>query len=112
MKGRLLLLCIAVAGMAGLVSCRTAPKKNPSAEDKPAAAAAPLQIAGEILHVNPTYQYVVIRCAVLPSGVEEAKVYREQTGVGRVRLTGPAHPPFVIADIVDGSPRVGDRVGK
>jgi hypothetical protein len=100
-------LSIGFAMLTLLVSCQT-----PLSEDakKSVKEKEPMPLAGEVVRVNHEYQYAVLRCAVLPSGVEEAIVYRGDVMVGHVKLTGPVHPPYIVADVLDGKLRIGDRV--
>jgi hypothetical protein len=89
-----------------LVSCAT-----PRGEaDKGKAPPPPPAIAGEIIHVDNAFGFVILRCAVLPSTEKEAKVVRDDKIVGRLGITGPIRPPFMAADILEGTPQIGDRV--
>ena len=89
-----------------LAGCRT-----PSA---PRASAAPpppvLLTVGHVLHVNAPRGYAVLQCGSLPSPGEEARVFRGEQPVARLRISGPNRPPFVTADILDGQPLEGDAV--
>jgi hypothetical protein len=90
-----------------LASCATPRNK---AEKEKAPPPPPPPVAAEIIHVDPDFGFAILRCAVLPSAEKEAKVYRGDEIVGRLGLTGPVRPPFAAADILDGSPQIGDRV--
>ncbi len=65
-------------------------------------------VVGRVLRVSPEHGYVVLQCASLPLTGEEAKVYRDEQGVGRLRISGPINMPFAIADILEGTPEAGD----
>ena len=65
---------------------------------------------GSVIRVNPSYGYVVVKCASLPSLGEEATVYQDREAKGRLRINGPMRVPFVIADVLDGSVSTGDTV--
>lgn len=65
---------------------------------------------GVVVRVNAAHAYAVVRCASLPFDGEEATVYRDDRIAGRLRFTGPAKPPFAVADVVDGAPEAGDSV--
>jgi hypothetical protein len=67
-------------------------------------------IIGRVLHVNTNYNYVILQCGSLPSTAEEAKVYREDAVVARLKISGFDRFPFVAADVIDGRPRKGDVV--
>jgi hypothetical protein len=106
-----LLVLVAAAGAGFLAACRTVPTlPAPAAEATPTPAAKPRPVfAGEVVQIGDD-GYVVLRCAVLPSEGEEAKVYRGDEVVARLRISGPAYPPFIAADVIEGRPRPGDRI--
>ena len=101
----------AILLLALLVSCRT-PRPPPHVVTGPApsCAAAERPFRGEVVLVNERLRYLIVRSTLLPSGPVEAKVFRGTNEVGRVRITGPARPPLVAADLLRGQPQVGDRV--
>ena len=66
--------------------------------------------SGTVIRVNDEFRYVVMQCAILPSVGEEAKVVRDGKAVGRVKVSGPTHPPFTVADILEGTVKTGDGV--
>jgi hypothetical protein len=87
--------------------CRTAP---PQARVPPVEPPPVLLTIGHVLHVNAPRGYVVVQCGSLPSLGEEAKVFRGEQAVARLRISGPSQPPFVTADVLDGEPQAGDTV--
>ena len=99
-----------VAGILGLAlaaagGCRSPRPESPPAPPPPAA----IGPRGEVIRVNEQHRYVVLRCEVLPSGPEQATLYRNGRPVGRILVNGPARPPFAIADVLEGKPQPGDR---
>ena len=89
-------------------------KKTPSAPPAPAATNAPARAVqtawAEIAYVNAAQGYVVLRAKVLQSAAGEATVWRGTNEVARLRVGGPARPPWLTADIVSGHPQPRDRV--
>ena len=65
---------------------------------------------GRVLHVNTNYSYVVLQCGSLPSPGEEAKVFRGDAVVARLKINSCDRFPFVAADVIEGAPREGDSV--
>jgi hypothetical protein len=98
-----------MVGLAILLSggCRTPPPGSPATTVPPPPV---LLTVGRVLNVNAARGYVVVECGSLPSPGEEAKVFRSDEVVARLRISGPSRPPFVTADIVDGQPQPGDTV--
>ncbi len=66
--------------------------------------------SGTVIRVNDEFRYVVLQCTILPSIGEEAKVVRDTRTVGRVKVSGPTHLPFTVADILEGTVKAGDEV--
>jgi hypothetical protein len=100
-----------------LVSCGTpARRKAPDAGDAAGSAPAPpppaeaLAFKGEVVRANLADGYVIVKCAFLPSAGGTYTVFRGFHRVASIRFTGNARRPFAAADIVDGTPRAGDRV--
>ena len=100
-----LLAILALTGCHGLKSKTSA---------QPAATNAPprvLQTAwAEVAYVNVAQGYVVLRAKVLQSAAGEATVWRGTNEVARLRVGGPARPPWLTADILSGHPQPRDRV--
>lgn len=64
----------------------------------------------EIAYVNKAQGYVVLRAKVLQSATGEATVWRGTNEVARLKVDGPARPPWLTADILSGNPQIRDRV--
>ena len=67
---------------------------------------------GRVTQINAKYQYVVVdfgRCRVPPPG-SRLVAYRRDQPVATLRLTESARGHFVVADILDGDPRIGDEI--
>jgi len=113
---RVWLRAVPVLLLAGaLVGCHTlSAKKAPGTPPAPAATnapARPVQTAwAEIAYVNVAQGYVVLHAKVLQSAAGEATVWRGTNEVARLRVGGPARPPWLTADIVSGHPQPRDRV--
>jgi hypothetical protein len=88
--------------------CRTPPVAP--VPDTADAAPPVLMTVGHVLRVNAARGYVVVECGSLPSPGEEARVFRGEQAVARLKLSGPRRPPFVTGDIVEGQPETGDTV--
>jgi hypothetical protein len=124
------LLCtLAIAG------CATAKKESPSAKTKPEAAAkkpdstwlswlkfpkktppppsaTPIDWAGVIRLVNEEERFVLIQAQGV-KGVIAGEKYlciRDAAETGVLRMTELKNPPFLIADVLSGDPRAGDKV--
>ena len=83
------------------------PKKTP-----PPPSATPIDWAGVIRLVNEDERFVLIQ-AQGASGVIADEKYlciRDAAETGVLRMTALKNPPFVIADILSGDPRIGDKV--
>ena len=104
----MLLLLLALAG------CRSPALKPPVLLTHPRPVVAPerpVQSAwAEIAYVNEAQGYVVLRAKVLQNTVGEATVRRGTNEVARLRVGGPARPPWLTADILSGHPQPRDRV--
>lgn len=64
----------------------------------------------EVAYVNEAQGYVVLRAKVLQNAMGAATVRRGTNEVARLRIGGPARPPWLTADIVSGHPQPRDRV--
>ena len=69
-----------------------------------------IPFSGTVIRVNDEFRYAVVQCTILPSIGEEAKVVRDGKTVGCVKVSGPTHPPFTVADILEGTVKTGDGV--
>jgi len=116
---RVWLRAVPVLLLAGtLMGCHVLHAKKtpgaPPAPPAPAATNAPpraVQTAwAEIAYVNVAQGYVVLHAKVLQSAAGEATVWRGTNEVARLRVGGPARPPWLTADIVSGHPQPRDRV--
>ncbi|NBR49332.1 hypothetical protein EBU02_10905 [bacterium] len=124
-----ILIVLAMAG------CATPKKDSPEAKPKPEAAAkkvpiswpswlkfpkktppppsaTPIDWAGVIRLVNEDDRFVLIQAQGV-KGVIAGEKYlciRDSAETGVLRMTALKNPPFLIADILSGDPRAGDRV--
>lgn len=73
------------------------------------AALAGSRATGQVIHVNDRGRFVTAECAVLPSPGEEARVFRKNLVVGRIRFTPPVRFPYMTADVLEGRVAAGDR---
>ncbi len=110
----LFLGCMAMACLLlpAVTGCRTPDAAGPEAVvATPAVGVATNEImVGRIAQVNRRYNYVIIKCESLPVTGEDAVVYHKDKPVGKLHISGPARPPFVAADILDGRPQKEDAV--
>lgn len=101
-------LAIVLWALAAAAGCSSAPaRRDGAAGSDPAAVRG---MVGRVVRVNPDLGYVIVRGRDLPSGGEEAKVFRQERQVGVVRFAGPVEHDWAAPDIVNGDPRPGDRV--
>lgn len=114
--GRLAILVVS-AGI--VVSCRSLPglkkKQDEQTEAAPAeAAAAPMTLpVGSVHLVDPSGGFVLIRSSrglALEPGTTLDLLGDGGDPVGQVRVSPARKGPFLTADIVSGTPRVGQRV--
>ena len=85
-----------------------APVRSPAAETNRVVL---VELAiGRVMHVNTNYSYVILQCGSLPSPGEEARVFRGDAVVARLKINGCDRFPFVAADVIEGEPREGDSV--
>lgn len=111
MKSRM--LGIVWLGWLILAAGCASPRPPAASVDVPAGAQTDLPkvpFSGTVIRVNDEFRYAVVQCAILPSVGEEAKVVRDGKAVGRVKVSGPTHPPFTVADILEGTVKTGDGV--
>lgn len=101
---RAAMLAILGALLAG--GCATPPTRPPAPQ--PAAATTP-GAYGQVIHVNERDRFCTVECAVLPSPGEEARVFRKNVVVGRIRFTPPVRFPYMTADVLEGGVAAGDR---
>jgi starvation-inducible outer membrane lipoprotein len=98
------------------VACQQITQAKPEARQagvsSPFIRATGLELGGKVIRVNREQRYIVAECAVLPNSSEEARVFRGEHEVGRVRFSGPFSSPYAVADVVEGQPVVGDRIRK
>ena len=97
------------------IGCHSAKVPQPAAPTSPSATKAPAPpkpiIAwAEVASVNAVDRYVVLHAKGLISVSGEATVWRGTNEVARLRVSGPARPAWLTADILSGHPQPGDRV--
>lgn len=63
---------------------------------------------GRVITVNLDARYLVVECAVLPKEGEELTLSRENSRSGRVRINRHISGNVAAADILEGSPAIGD----
>jgi len=91
------------AGLALMTSgCRA-----PEPEGRPPEAGPPAFV-GRVVRVNQAERFVIVQCERLPSAGEALKLYRGKEPAGAIRADGPFRYPFVVADVLEGTPRRGD----
>ena len=109
MFGGLLLSMVFFSG------CHSAKVPQPAAPTSTSATNAPAPpkpiIAwAAVASVNAVDNYVVLHAKGLISVSGEATVWRGTNEVARLRVSGPARPAWLTADILSGHPQPGDRV--
>jgi hypothetical protein len=84
----------------------------PKKKSPPAPVASPVDWAGEIRMVNVAENFVLVESHSAASAVpgEKYTAIRDGRETGVVRMTPLRNPPFLIADIVSGSPNPGDKI--
>lgn len=63
---------------------------------------------GRIVRADPTLDYVILECAVLPDQGETFTVYRNGKTIGTVMTSRHRSGRYVAAEILGGRPLVGD----
>ena len=88
-------------------SSRAGPPATPQAPVAPANTA----LAGEVASVNPVARFVVLSFPVspMPAPDQQLNLYRRGAKVAEVKVTGRQRDKNIIADIVTGTPEVGDE---
>jgi hypothetical protein len=104
-----LLVALLLAGCHGLKARKVAGVPPPAAATN-APPRAPQTAWAEVAYVNKALGYVVLRAKVLQSASGEATVWRGTNEVARLKVAGPARPPWLTADILSGNPQIRDRV--
>jgi hypothetical protein len=105
-----LLVALLLAGCHGLKARKVAGAPPPTAATNAPAARAAQTAWAEVAYVNKAQGYVVLRAKVLQSAAGEATVWRGTNEVARLKVAGPARPPWLTADILSGNPQIRDRV--
>jgi hypothetical protein len=114
---RLLGICTLVALLAVTqMSCSTLRrrwKRQPSPEAVAAAKARrPLQRLGIVTLVNEAERFVLIDSGAQPTPLEGVRLrsYSGPQVSGELRTSAVRRRPFVVADIIEGTPRTGDEI--
>lgn len=99
-----------------LAGCGTVPTPAPARGETNAPAPEPLIIPldaslGRIVAVNERLRFVVVDYSLysLPPQGQRLSVLRDGTEIGELKVNGPVVDATVVADIVRGEPRSGDR---
>lgn len=107
-------MMVALLALTCMTGCKTMEAAEPGApeltESSPPAVATTELMVGRIVKVDRRYNYVIVKCESLPVTGEDAVVYHKDKQVAKLHLSGPARPPFVAADILDGRPQKEDAV--
>ncbi len=101
---RLLLLALALAATPG---CALLPRKKPPPEVRPVAQPG---IFAEVVKVGADGRHVILACTFPPAQETTARVFRGGQVVGRVELTGWSRRHYLAANVLEGTPQVGDFV--
>lgn len=99
----ILILCL------GVVGCKSTKKDN----DGPAAEVKPVEVyTGKIALVKAALKYVVVdgELGAVPPADTVLGVYRGENKVGEIKVSPQIRANNYAADIVSGSPNVGDTV--
>lgn len=91
----------------GLGACQS-PQVQPNANTQTTGPIA--EQAATVVKVNAELAYVILEVAQLPQAGQEVDLKRMGKSVSRVRISERVEMPFVVADILSGSPRAGDAV--
>jgi hypothetical protein len=77
--------------------------------DKPASDSG---FKGDVMYVDPKKKFVVVdfHTHQLPAERSKLGAYRNNRFVGVVRITPPAKPPYITADVIDGTLQKGDVI--
>ncbi len=107
MNDRVRRLVFCVLATSSLSGCRSIPGDGRVPSDE--APQTYTVVLGSVRQVRTSMGYVVLECVGLPLPGEQATVYRGDEVVGYVCVTKPIRMPYAAADIVGGSPAVGDK---
>ena len=133
---RFRLLCVLLAILSALPSCATRKETNPSASKVPAQpkpslfqiclgritnlipkkhrppAAMPPQWTGVIRMVNSAENFVLVESGAMSSVIPGETYLAVAKGVetASLKMTSLKNPPFLIADIISGTPSPGDKI--
>jgi len=104
-----LVIGFAASGCFGKKSAKPRPESAPRAGAPPAESTAALR--GDVSSVNAVARFVVLSFPLgrLPAVDQPLNLYRAGAKVGVVKATGQRRGKNVIADIVTGTPEVGDE---
>ncbi len=108
-----LCLCLLAALVSGCAMIRRSPREERKEDaEKIAAARRPLQSVGKIAVVNAKDGFVLIDSGSHPAPPSGAKL-RSYTGAvesAELKASDVQRRPFVVADIISGTPQQGDEV--
>lgn len=104
--------CVAQSGCGILRGGRQRKANAPEVSPQVAAARRPLQRVGVVTLVNEADHFVLIDSGSLPTPAVGAKLasYSGASPSSQLKASDVRRRPFVVADIVEGSPRAGDEV--
>lgn len=94
-----------------VVGCRHGKKSPPAAPEKPVVMQPLDGAVGRVLRINTRLKFVVLDYALnrIPGLGTHLKLYRGLEVVGEVTLNGPIQGETAAADIVSGTPQIGDQ---
>ena len=110
-----LLFAVSLAAIVG-AGCATGtpkPVANPAATGlQPSIVTPAVSLAAEVISVNDVGRFVVLRFpgGNLPKLQQTLSLYRAGLKVGLVKISGPQSDNHIVADILSGEVKVGDKV--
>jgi hypothetical protein len=111
--GRWLLIAVVAVTQGSCSTSRWRGKRKSSPDDIAAAQARrPLQRIGVVTLVNEADGFVLIDSGSLPTPADGARLrsYTGPVASGELKASAVRRRPFVVADIVEGTPRAGDEI--
>jgi hypothetical protein len=103
-----LLHVVSLAALGFTVACTSRPSQKSAAHPPPVKFAA---TPARITTINEAMRFVVLDFTnrTMPPVGTVLSVYRGDLRIGTVKITEPVRANFATADIIDGSPQVGDE---